>query len=66
VFALGYRLVNVLLATVPQRLLPASQRVIARPLRRIILHVITGTATHAGHLDAARELLDGETWLIQS
>jgi uncharacterized protein DUF664 len=33
-------------------------------LRAIILHVITETATHAGHLDAARELIDGHTWLI--
>ncbi|MBO0831385.1 MAG: DinB family protein [Actinobacteria bacterium] len=31
--------------------------------REIILHVITETATHAGHLDAARELIDGRTWL---
>jgi hypothetical protein len=29
---------------------------------REILHVITETAVHAGHLDAARELLDGRTW----
>jgi hypothetical protein len=33
-------------------------------LRAIILHVITETATHAGHLDAVRELIDGHTWLI--
>jgi uncharacterized damage-inducible protein DinB len=33
-------------------------------LREIILHVITETATHAGHLDAVRELIDGQTWLI--
>ena len=33
-------------------------------LREIILHVITETACHAGHLDAARELIDGRTWLI--
>jgi hypothetical protein len=32
-------------------------------LREIVLHVITETATHAGHLDAARELIDGRTWL---
>ena len=31
--------------------------------REIILHVITETAVHAGHLDAARELIDGRTWL---
>ena len=33
-------------------------------LREAILHVITETATHAGHLDAARELIDGKTWLV--
>jgi hypothetical protein len=35
-----------------------------RPLRQTILHVITETATHAGHLDAARELIDGGQWLV--
>lgn len=33
-------------------------------LREIIVHVVTETATHAGHLDAARELTDGRTWLV--
>ncbi|MEW2177106.1 DUF664 domain-containing protein [Streptomyces sp. NPDC005406] len=33
-------------------------------LRDVLLHVITETACHAGHLDAARELLDGRTWLV--
>jgi Protein of unknown function (DUF664) len=33
-------------------------------LRAIVLHVITETACHAGHLDAARELLDGRLWLV--
>lgn len=33
-------------------------------LREIILHVITETACHAGHLDAARELIDGRRWLV--
>ncbi len=33
-------------------------------LRQIVLHVIAETACHAGHLDAARELIDGRTWLI--
>jgi uncharacterized damage-inducible protein DinB len=32
-------------------------------LRRIILHMIEETARHAGHLDAARELIDGRTGL---
>ena len=36
----------------------------AQTLRETILHVITETACHAGHLDAARELIDGRTWLI--
>jgi len=35
-----------------------------RELRRTILHVITETACHAGHLDAVRELIDGRTWLV--
>ena len=36
----------------------------ARPLRDTVLHVITETACHAGHLDAVRELIDGRTWLV--
>jgi uncharacterized damage-inducible protein DinB len=32
-------------------------------VRWIVLHVIEETARHAGHLDAARELLDGQTGL---
>ena len=35
-----------------------------RPLRKTILHVIAETATHAGHLDAARELADGGQWIV--
>jgi hypothetical protein len=26
--------------------------------------VITETAAHAGHMDAARELIDGGQWLV--
>jgi hypothetical protein len=33
-------------------------------LSEIIMHVVVETATHAGHLDAARELIDGRTWLV--
>ncbi len=33
-------------------------------LRTTVLHVITETACHAGHLDAARELIDGRTWMV--
>jgi uncharacterized damage-inducible protein DinB len=29
-------------------------------VREIVLHVIAETACHAGHLDAARELIDGQ------
>ncbi|GLY31560.1 DinB family protein [Kineosporia sp. NBRC 101731] len=35
-----------------------------RDLHETVLHVITETACHAGHLDAARELLDGRRWLV--
>lgn len=33
-------------------------------LREIMLHVITETACHSGHLDAVRELIDGRRWLV--
>lgn len=33
-------------------------------LRAVVLHVLTETATHAGHLDAARELIDDRRWLV--
>ncbi|MEO3849321.1 DinB family protein [Streptomyces sp. B8F3] len=33
-------------------------------LREVVLHVITETATHAGHLDVVRELLDGRQRLV--
>lgn len=35
-------------------------------LREILVHVITETATHAGHLDVVREIIDGRTWLINN
>jgi Protein of unknown function (DUF664) len=35
-------------------------------LRFILLHLIEETACHAGHLDAARELIDGRQWLAFS
>ena len=35
-----------------------------RSLRDTILHVITETACHAGHLDVVRELIDGKTWQV--
>jgi hypothetical protein len=33
-------------------------------LRDVLLHVIAETACHAGHADAARELIDGKRWLV--
>lgn len=33
-------------------------------LESLLLHVVTETATHAGHLDAVRELLDGRRWIV--
>lgn len=33
-------------------------------VRQIILHVITETATHAGHLDLVRETIDGRQWIV--
>jgi len=33
-------------------------------LRFVMLHVLKETATHAGHLDAAAELLDGRQWIV--
>ncbi|MBI4942785.1 MAG: DUF664 domain-containing protein [Actinobacteria bacterium] len=31
-------------------------------LEAVLVHVLVETSTHAGHLDAARELLDGGVW----
>jgi hypothetical protein len=33
-------------------------------LRSVMMHVITETAVHAGHLDAVRELIDGRQWVV--
>lgn len=35
-----------------------------KDLRQTVLHVLTETARHAGHLDAAAELIDGRSWLV--
>jgi hypothetical protein len=29
-----------------------------------MLHMIKETACHAGHLDAAREIIDGRQWVV--
>jgi hypothetical protein len=33
-------------------------------VRQAILHTMTETACHAGHLDVVRELIDGRKWLV--
>jgi uncharacterized damage-inducible protein DinB len=33
-------------------------------VREVLVHVLTETAVHAGHLDAARELIDGRQWMV--
>jgi hypothetical protein len=33
-------------------------------LRIVMLHMITETACHAGHVDAAAEILDGRQWIV--
>jgi hypothetical protein len=33
-------------------------------LKVVMLHVLKETANHAGHLDAAAELLDGRQWIV--
>jgi hypothetical protein len=33
-------------------------------LKVVTLHVLKETANHAGHLDAAAELLDGRQWIV--
>ncbi|MFB8271981.1 DinB family protein [Streptomyces sp. NPDC055955] len=59
---------NALLATTPLDAKPAGRHGSAldeetADLRGIVLHMIEETARHLGHLDAARELLDGRTGL---
>jgi uncharacterized damage-inducible protein DinB len=33
-------------------------------LREVLVHVVQEQCTHAGHLDAARELIDGKQWMV--
>jgi len=51
------------LSTPPQGRHPSPLGDEVTDLRRIVLHMIEETARHAGHLDVARELLDGKTGL---
>jgi Protein of unknown function (DUF664) len=51
------------LEAVPQVDVPPEHVELARSARTVLLHMIEETARHAGHLDIARELLDGATGL---
>jgi hypothetical protein len=33
-------------------------------VREVVLHVLVEIACHCGHLDAARELIDGKQWIV--
>lgn len=63
-------LANAIIADTPLNAAPASWpdelfgdwRI--QDLREVILHVMTETACHTGHLDAVRELIDGRSWLV--
>lgn len=63
-------LANAVIAVTPADTAPAwwPHHLFGEPhlhsLRDVLLHVITETACHAGHLDAARELLDGRRWMV--
>jgi hypothetical protein len=62
-------LANAIIAATPLDAAPASWPSFfgswrLESMRAVLLHVITETACHAGHLDAACELIDGRTWLI--
>ena len=59
---------NAVLASTPLSSPPVGEHGLdledeVRDLRWIALHMIEETARHAGHLDVARELLDGKTGL---
>lgn len=42
---------------------PSGWTPLAGDVRTVVLHMIEETARHAGHLDIARELIDGRTGL---
>jgi uncharacterized damage-inducible protein DinB len=64
------RLANIVIAATPLNAAPAwwpveiFEGLPVRDLRRTVLHVLTETACHAGHLDAVRELIDGRQQLV--
>ncbi|MDQ2743329.1 MAG: DinB family protein [Chloroflexota bacterium] len=51
------------LTAAPRGQIPPGLADLARDARTIVLHMIEETARHAGHLDVARELIDGRTGL---
>jgi uncharacterized damage-inducible protein DinB len=51
------------LSTPPRERHPGSLGEEITDLRGVVLHMIEETARHAGHLDVARELMDGRTGL---
>jgi uncharacterized damage-inducible protein DinB len=63
-------LANAIMAATPPDAAPVwwpvevFQNLPTQNMREIVLHVISETACHAGHLDAVRELIDGRTWLV--
>lgn len=42
----------------------ASRSMEPPDLRSVVMHTVTETAVHAGHLDAVRELIDGRQWVV--
>jgi hypothetical protein len=56
---------DAVLAATPLSALPLGKHGKYEPpdVRWVVLHMIEETARHAGHLDIARELLDGRTRL---
>lgn len=59
---------DVVLTTTPLTATPCGATApdladLTRDVRAIVLHMIEETARHAGHLDIARELIDGRTGL---
>lgn len=56
-------LASVSLDAAPRGPVAPGHEELATSVRTIVLHMIEETARHAGHLDIARELLDGRTGL---
>jgi len=54
---------SVALNAEPRGQIPYGMEDLSRNVRTIVLHMIEETARHAGHLDIARELIDGRTGL---